>query len=271
MTSGNRIINRTSGCYKDSTETVQTESFLFVFLIHLVMKRAEGYCVGRTPVWVATMVWGQGQGFYPCCTPRRRLGQVSLPLCGMMSAGEVSYCWPLGPLCRFRFYVSRTFLIFLPPSSVPEGRGWGKRTTGNSSICFVFSVMNFTLKNKIASSWGEKPAGFIGRFYYREQKLKCEKFPGNRESIPEAENNTMPPWEEQPPESQCVTCRNVLEQVGETSDWRPWGSLQVPLRLNEGLWAGWGDTKTSALHLLPEWADAFNHKALSFTMGPSWT
>lgn len=77
-------------------------------------------------------------------------GQVSLPLCAMMSSGAALTILALVQISVLRF--SCTFLIFLPPSSVPGGRGWGKRTTGSSSIGFVFSVMNFTLKNKRASS-----------------------------------------------------------------------------------------------------------------------
>lgn len=98
---------------------------------------------------------------------------------------------------------------------------------------------------------GIQQRGFVGRFCYREKKLKCDKFPINRENAgrtPAGANNTVPPWKQWLPESQestRVTCRDALGSCGKNSNWLQWKSLWVSLRLHGAFGAGWGDTKNS--------------------------
>lgn len=75
------------------------------------------------------------------------------------SSGEVVYDDPSSAdnswlICRFQFCIPS-----FSPFFACMWRGWSKMTFGNSPICFVFSVLNFLLKNKIASSWGKQNSG----------------------------------------------------------------------------------------------------------------
>lgn len=134
----------------------------FRFSHPLGEEESTGSCLGRAPVWVATVIWG---GKARASTPAAHSGATS-GRCLCLSVEwhhqvrwvrmtAVLTIWALLQISAWRF----SHIPYFSPTSVPECRGWGKRTVGNSSIGFVFSVLNFTLKNKIASSRGGKTSG----------------------------------------------------------------------------------------------------------------
>ena len=120
----------------------------------------------KASLWVSTGVWrqptGQETGLLAPAVPRG--GTVGRYLRLSVESCHQARC-PSGlticdPFWRFQFYIPGTFLLFLPSSRTCEENG-GKWTIGSSSFCFVFSVLNFILKNKVLASCGNTTAGIL--------------------------------------------------------------------------------------------------------------
>ena len=70
-----------------------------------------------------------------------------------------------------------------PPCFMHVWSEWSKWTIGSSSICFVFSVLNFILKNKIAASCGNTTAGIRWKVLLEKRNWNVINSPSTEKAL----------------------------------------------------------------------------------------
>lgn len=149
----------------DSTAITQIESYL-EFFSSIWWLRGQTDSIGKSiPLGhhrsVITSNGTRDRASSACYAQKWYFGQVPSPLCGLCHqmtcpprGGGADNSWSF-----LEMSVLRSLHVPFPPIFAHVWRAWGKQTAGSSSICFVFSVLNFIPKNKIASSCGNTTAG----------------------------------------------------------------------------------------------------------------